>query len=257
MGGGGIGFHNFYNAAGVAVLQAVSTSNGGGFAWKWRSSTDGANWTDIIDAVGQESGGGMKTVDVSIDCEAGKLAYYRNGIVVFDVDAPSLVGLDISTITFTNGNDQWFGYAQTLIATGESTIGCNVRTRYATGQGDDGDWTGTFADVDEWPYNDADFITADTVGQRESFTANDLPALAASNEVKGVVLAARFRNNEPANVKPYIKIGDERYPTPNFPDATAGWTAGQGVFLTNPATGAAWGKDINTVNVQFGVEAAA
>jgi hypothetical protein len=249
--------HTFKNTAGTPVLRCETLNNGTTFAWKLATSTDGTNWVDIPGATGQEPGEGLRTVDYFIDAEAGQVAYYRNGVMVCDVPAPNLIGMNISQMDLRNANDQWYGYQQTLLATGESTIGCNVRTRYAVGQGDDTAWTGTFADVDEFPYSDDDYLTAANVGDRESFVANTLPALPVGNEVKGVVIAARFRNNggTPANIRPYLFIGGVRYHANNFPDASAGWAPGVTVFSNNPATNAPWGKDINTVNVQFGIEA--
>lgn len=247
----------FANADGVQILRAMTQS---GSRRDWHLGMqyfNGSTWVTIPGLQYQNPGDGGKTMDTLIDMEAGRIEIYQNGVLMTATDISAIVGMNIASVYLTNGSYDRYAYFQTLIASGESTIGCNVRTRYAVAAGTDTAWTGTFADVDEYPYNDGDYITAANAGDKESFIANNLPALPVGNEVKGVVIAARFRNNggTPGNIRPYLFIGEIRYPAANFPNASMGWTAGVTVFSKNPATNDAWGKDINTVNVQFGIEA--
>lgn len=246
---------NFLDSTGQSVIRGVVSNEARSYTLIYQY-WNGSTWNALPGLTYQVLGSTVMTVDYMIDTVAGRIEVYQNGVLMTAADLPQIVGMAIAMVQFGNSYDRYM-YQQTLIATGEPTIGCSVRTRYATGQGEDSAWTGTFADVDEYPYNDSDYITAANVGDKESFIANDLPALPVGNEVKGVVIAARFRNNggTPGNIRPYLFIGGVQYPANNFPDATVGWTAGVTVFSNNPATGTAWGKDINTVNVQFGVEA--
>jgi hypothetical protein len=248
----------FVNDAGIPILRCVSSDGGVTYTSRWQV-WNGSAWIAITGTDLPYTAGQSYTTDVFVDTTTGKLMLYRQGVLIFDVTVPLLVGTNIGTVLFGNGyNGTWF-YQQTLIATGETTIGCTVRTRYATGAGDDTAWEGDYTAISEFPVNDDTTISAATAGDRESFVANALAPLNVGNEVKGVLVAARFRSNgaSPANLKPYLLIGGTRYLSASFATSSAGWVSGWGSYHTNPATGLAWGKDINTVNVQFGVEAAA
>lgn len=258
----GYGYDNqypwqFMNADGVQILRLYTLDSGRRDYRLGMQYYNGSAWVAIPNLVYQNPGDGAKTMDTKVDMVAGRIEIYQNGVLMTSADVPGIVGMNVASVYLTNVAYDRFAYYQTLIAAGESTIGCNVRTRYATASGDDTAWTGTFADVDEFPYNDGDYITAAKAGDKESFIANNLPALPVGNEVKGVIISARFRNNggTPGNIRPYLFIGGVRYPAANFPNASMGWTAGVTVFSKNPATNDMWGKDINTVNVQFGIEA--
>jgi hypothetical protein len=249
----------FVNGAGIPILRNVALANGtASYDSRWQV-WNGTAWVYITGTDITNVAGDTYTYDIFIDTATGRFLLHRAGVAIFDVTVPLLVGTNISTILFGAVSGPTFYYQQTLIATGEPTIGCTVRTRYATGAGEDTTWEGDYTAISEFPVNDDTTISAATAGDRESFAANALAPLNVGNEVKGVLVAARFRSNgsSPANLKPYLLIGGTRYLSATFPASSTGWLAGWGSYHVNPATGLAWGKDINTVNVQFGVEAAA
>lgn len=136
-----------------------------------------------------------------------------------------------------------------------STLSSTSETKPPTSNGTDVNGTGTWADVDETPYNDVDVVTLGASGQHQSFKA------AARTQTQAVVTGitascrAWYEAGGPSQLKPYLTIGGLRYygTTFNLALTAAGY---QYTWLINPATGVAFTTaEGNAATLEWGWEA--
>lgn len=144
------------------------------------------------------------------------------------------------------------GWSQMIVAD-ESTIGWRLKTVPVTGAGATADWTGTFAEVDEALYSDADFVNSSTNDQVELFTHST--TIPTGYRVKAAVVTARAKRGSsgPANLQLAVRSSGT-----NYYSASKALDLGYGAFTEvwedDPATAAAFtASAISTL--QFGVRA--
>lgn len=129
-------------------------------------------------------------------------------------------------------------YSQVFTDT-EPTIGERLYTLPPSATGTNTAWTGTYTEVDEIPYSDADFINSGTANQVETFgiTAPTLTGYV----VQSVTVSARakYDGSGPSNIQLALRSGGTDY----FSSSQAldvGYEPHQNIWETNPATSAAW-----------------
>lgn len=141
-----------------------------------------------------------------------------------------------------------------VIAADESTIGMRLATIYPSGAGATTDWTGTYTEIDEIAYSDADFVNSSTNGQIELVTGT-APAL-TGYVVRAVGISARAKRGSsgPANLRLILRSGGTNYDNGADIALGLGYGAYEAIWETNPATSAAW---VNTAisALQYGVKA--
>jgi hypothetical protein len=142
--------------------------------------------------------------------------------------------------------------SQVIIAD-ESTIGWRLKTVPATGAGATTDWTGTYTEIDEIVYSDADFINSATVDQVELFSHGT--TVPSGYTVRGVIVTARAKRGSasgPQNLQLALRSGGTTY----FSSSQAlglGYGAHSKVWEQDPATTADFtASAISTL--QFGVK---
>ncbi len=126
-----------------------------------------------------------------------------------------------------------------LIIADEPTIGWRLITRYPNAAGATGDFTGTYTDVDETVYNDADFINSSTNGHVETYGQTGPAISGYTVRAVGVYARAKRGASGPANLQMALRSGGTDY----FSASKAlgiGYAAYGHIWETNPATAAAW-----------------
>jgi hypothetical protein len=138
-----------------------------------------------------------------------------------------------------------------------STLSSTSEIKPPTSNGADVDGTGTWADVDEQTTSDADLITLNAVGQRQSFKAAARTQTQAV--VTGITVSCRawYEAGGPTGIKPYLTIAGVRYYGAVFAlDLVP--LAYQYTFDVNPATLVAFTTaEANAATLEWGWEAVA
>lgn len=251
----GLVLYTWLNSAGMAVLRLISTAGDSRQLSYW----NGSAWLIVGDSV--SSRGGTYDFLVVVHPTAGRLAWFLNGNLAADVRGLDTSGLvDVARLRL--GRLQTYigatSHRECILAS-YNTIGHTVRRRAPSGPGARQDWSGTYADVDEDTTNDADAITAATVGDKATFTAAAFSPVSTGNVIKSVVVAARIRNDGevvPTNARAILRINGVDYLAPANVPITAGFSGTHCAFDTDPTTGKAWASIAN-VNSEFGLAALA
>lgn len=258
-GGGQPGIMRVKNSSGAIVLRIyVVTNESGSFTYRieyWNGSAFVTAFTGIWTVYGQAA-----TYDLyfKIDAAQGKIQAFANGTLVGQIDSINTSGMtNVGSLELTNCNDGGFGYWGWIIAANGSTISHLCRQKLPTADGANTAWTGTYADVDEYPVDDGTYIQTSTAGDKENFTGVDFAALPTGNIVKAVGIGARVRNNgaTPSTIRGTLTIGGTDYTTADCSGVTAGWGPTTMVYLVDPSTSAPWTNSLAHVNVPFGIEA--
>lgn len=189
---------------------------------------------------------------------SGGFGVYQSGFGASSADV-AFPGTDMKRATFYCPDDILpVQYSEIILGdSANSLVGGICETEPPTADGTDTDGTGTYADVDEIPYSDADNLVLASAGEQHSFTS---PARTSTQAfVLGVSVAARMKRDVsgPQSAKFYLKIGGLRYYSSTFA-LTEGYDAYQYNWQENPATVAAWTpSEANDAALEWGIEAVA
>lgn len=191
---------------------------------------------------------------------SGSFLLYVDGSTITGGDA-AFSGTDMKTVRLS-GPDNAGGFTTQFseVILGDSDnglVGSIVETEAPTADGTDTGGTGTYADVDEAIFNDADNIVFAAAADRHSFTS--AARTSTLDSVLGVSVAARMKCDVtgPQGAKFYLKIGGTRYYSSDF-TLTNAFTGYQYTWAVNPATAAAWTTtDANAATLEWGIEAIA
>lgn len=244
---------NFYDDAGLAIARMQVTAPGGSFGTIQMQylDTDLTTWTNAGTSF-TISADNRYTLDIRINCDAsGTVAIYSSGTLRNGgptIDLSHLDGVSYARIYNTNS-----GYWSQIIIATESTIGHRLKTVPATGAGATTDWTGTYAEIDEIAYSDADFINSATNGQVELFSHST--TIPDGYRVKAVVVTARAKRGStgPANLQLALRSSGTTYFTASQA-LDLGYGAFVGVWENDPATAAPFTAS-SIAALQFGVKA--
>lgn len=217
----------------------------------------GAAWVDVGISFRLED----STSEVVIQIVAGA----SGGFVVY-ADA---IGVSSSDVVFTGtdmkratlycpDNLEEHRYSEIILGDADNPlVGGICETEPPTADGTDTGGTGTYADVDEFPYSDADNLVLGSAGDQHSFTSPARTSTQAT--VLGVSVGARMKREAsgPQSAKFYLKIGGVRYYGSTFL-LTESYDAYQYNWQQNPATAAAWTTSAaNDAALEWGIEAVA
>lgn len=146
-------------------------------------------------------------------------------------------------------------YFSQVIVADESTIGFRLLTVPPTGVGASSDMTGTFAEVDEIAYSDADFINTSTANHVELFTHSTAIPSGYGVRAVGVTARAKKGGSGPTNLQLALRSGGTTYVS-SSKALDLGYGSFINVWETDPATSAAFTSSAITA-MQFGVKAIA
>lgn len=195
----------------------------------------------------------LQTFDLRWKFDAsGELALYISGTkrIDFTGDLSHLSGVEYARL-HSQGLP---GTISQVIMSDESTIGLRLTTGAPTGAGASTDWTGTYAEVDEIVYSDADFVNSSTANQVELFTHGI--TIPSGYRVKAVAVTARAKKGStgPSNIQLAIRTAATHVSSSQSLDV--GYAPYVAIWETDPSTGAAFTTSaIETL--QFGVKSIA
>ena len=189
--------------------------------------------------------------DIRFNMDAsGTVALYTSGTKRLEVTGVDLSALGVAYMRLRSaGQMMW----TQIICADEPTIGWRLKTIPPTGAGASTDFTGTYAEVDEVKYADADFINSSTNGHVELFSHGT--TVPTGYAIRGVAVTARAKKGltGPANLQLALRSGSTTY-TSSSQALDVGYGAFVAIWETDPATTA----DFTTsaiASLQFGVKA--
>lgn len=246
---------------GSDLLEAFDSSGGRVFAL--RANGGALVEVSVVSSTGNEasqlissSATGNYFIDVHCYTDTGDtvLEFYKAEALLASVTATG-ANPPLGAIAFRGSGDGNFGrkaYYSEFIAADEDTRGMRVKTVVPTGDDPTHNWSGSFADIDQYDDDSADGISGKD-GETALFThANDL----SLNNVHAFVIAGRVAAVSSDGAQGLIRINDANYETPFLHDLTRGERAHFAVFSTNPATGASFtAAELNALS--FGIKAGA
>lgn len=198
--------------------------------------------------------------DLHVVCGAsGSFTLYKDNVSIATGSISSANMDNVAQLAMWAGanhlNDARPCWSELIIAT-EPTNDWHVFYRAPTGNGNYTTWAGSYTDVNENGYNDADFISGTTNGEKESYTTSARSI--GSLEVKGIAVSARALRDTtgPQNLQMLVRNGS----TDNFSSNVSGLGTSYGpvqaIFETDPATGNNWSaSDAGNATLNFGVQA--
>jgi len=130
------------------------------------------------------------------------------------------------------------GITQVIVAT-TSTIGMRLFSVPVNGVGSDSAWIGSYLNIDENRYSDADFINSPTANQVSTFAANSPTLTGYQVLAVGVSARARCGASGPQNLQLALRSSGTNYFS-SSKALGAGYGAYLNIWETDPATSAAW-----------------
>ena len=186
------------------------------------------------------------TVGIAVDTPESIDIYFQGNDATGDVKLfmagteRASATVDLTSVTgITHARCYHGAFVSQVIIADEPTIGWRLLTRYPNGAGTSSAWTGTYTDVDEIVYDDADFCNSSTNGQVEQFTQTGPAITGYTVRAVGVYARAKRGASGPTN----LQIGLRSSGTDYFSASKAlsvGYSAYGEIWETNPATSAAW-----------------
>ena len=192
----------------------------------------------------------LQTLDMRVNVAGGAIEVYSSGTKLINVSGLTLAG------SITMG--RWSGpftaqqVISEVVAATTSTVGVSVKTRYPSGAGNSSSWTGTYADVDEIVYSDADGLSSAASNQVSLFTHSG--ATLTGLTVRGVCVASRGKKGAtgPTGVQSALRISAVNYFTATM-NLTTGYLAYPGIWTVSPATAVAF-TATEVTNAEFGLK---
>jgi hypothetical protein len=228
------------NAAGTELFRVNWSSSGGTMSLEY---WNGSAWATAGSSFTINANTAVQHCDLNV---VGNSASGSCQLLVAGTTRASATGVDLSAVkSITKHRSYGIGSstsAQALsqvVVADESTVGMRVLTRYPNGAGANSDWTGTYADVDELVYSDADFLNSATANQVSMFTQTG-PTITGYS-VRAVAVAARAHcgASGPQNLQLALRSSGTNYFS-SSKALSAGYSANINIWETNPATSAAW-----------------
>jgi hypothetical protein len=237
----------FLNSSGTEVFRLTLSGGLTSTTIKMQYLLAGV-WTDIGSSITINSST-RQEYDIHVDVTNGTADLYLAGNKRIAGSA-TLTGITDIAQARLGGCNQ--AYWSQIIVADESTIGWRLTTVPATSAGATTDWTGTYAEIDEITYSDADFINSATANQVELFAHGTV--VPSGYKVRGVAVTARAKKGStgPANLQLALRSGGTVYvSSSNALDE--GYGAFCNIWETDPATSADFTTSAITA-LQFGVK---
>lgn len=240
------------NGAGTEVyrIRQVQVSSQT-YTWQMQYLNVSAAWTNAGSTLGLSSA--LGDFDLFVDTTNGDMSLFAAGTELITVTGLSLShNSGVANVRLYSA-DQPRCISQVIVDT-EPTIGDRLYTLLISGAGADTAWTGTYTEIDEIVYSDADFINSSTNDQVEIF-AISAPVLTGYT-VRSISVTARAKRGAsgPANLRFVLRSSGTNYDNGSDIALGVGYGAFWATWATNPATAAAW---VNTAisALQPGVKA--
>lgn len=236
-------------ANGDPAFRISLNADGTWSAQKYKSAAWSADLAATAGSVIANDGAAFD-VYIKVDGTAGEFRIYKETveILTFTGDT-SIDNLTFGRIHFKGqtGGANELSVSQVILAD-ESTLGWKLATLNPSGNGVNTQWTGDYTDVDEFVYDDTDFIEALTTGLIETSAMSDLSALLGSFNVKALAFATRAENDSGSSINDIqaaLRISGTNYFSANLGLPKDGTDHSvQTIFATNPATSGSWSQSV-------------
>lgn len=246
------------NLSSNAVIWRLENASGQGILRGLRGSTattaymqywNGSAWTTIGSAFTIANDTRVQwDIHARIADSGGIFEWYINSVLAssFSGDTNLFAGSTVSKIAFggTFSGTNFSSLLSQVIVADVDTRAMKLATIRPNANGTTGDWTGTYADVDEvGSWSDADYISSGTANQVELFGMSNLSAQAQTLDPIAFVMTARGRKGAsgPQNVQAAVRTGGTDYFSGNMTGVTTSFgNFGQIKWEVNPQTGVAW-----------------
>jgi hypothetical protein len=206
---------------------------------------------------------------IKIDDTVGRVVMRLNGLTVLDFTGDTKPGTDTTFDSFRVGTATGFTQGQYANAYFDNVVvddtgwpgDTKIAGVFPTGVGNSAQWTPSVGAnwdcVEEVPPSDADYITTNTVGQKDTYAANNLPSDASA--VKCVQFAARAQKEgaaTPQNLSFVIRSGGVDYEGSAVALPTGLSEHVRDIWVNNPATSQAFTpSEVN--GMEIGIKAIA
>ncbi len=198
---------------------------------------------------------GLFTIDIRlVNGVSGIAEVYANGQPVFSATGNfNFTGQRFLTFTpiGTNATDVTDSVWSQVIVSDEPTIGNELATLVFTAPGNNSEWAGQVADINEISLNTTTYINAATTGLVNTFTTSDLAPQYTNIRAVIVSALARYSTVGPRNLDSVVRIGTTNYLN-NMTPLGVGLTPSQVILQTRPSDNATWTRD-DVNNAQFGL----
>jgi hypothetical protein len=210
----------------------------------------GSTWVNLFTTASSQISNSAAAFDLylKVNGSTGEATLYKDGVSqgTFSGDT-SLDNASFGRLHFygqTGGSNE-LNISQIIVAS-ESTIGWVLMTLSPDGNGANTAWTGTFADIDEFTLNTADYIEAIATNLVETSTATNINAAYSTYNVKGVAVGIRASNDSGSvisDLQAAVRVGSTNYFSPNLGLTKDGTDYSKYyIWENNPATSAAWAQ---------------
>jgi hypothetical protein len=197
----------------------------------------------------------------SVGSGSGHLRLYNAGVKRIESGGINLSSIPALASMRLQGAVSGFGTGvasngSQIIVASESTIGWKMTTYVPSGAGDVSDWAGTYADIDEVIYNDANSISTPTTNKASNFALTPV-AVPTGPQIKAIVVTARGRRGTvaPSHIELSIDSTGTNHFGPSLP-VDEGFSPYIAIWDKNPESGAKWTAP-DLVALKAGVKALA
>lgn len=186
----------------------------------------------------------------------GVVEIYIEGALSLRVTGINTIGTPLASgidrvILDSSGTIEEVHYSEVIIANNVNIVNYRVAQVEPTGAGDDSEWLGTFAEVDELNQNDPLFIRTGEVDQTILFTGGDVPDI--SLVPKAISVSVRMKKDDigPQDANIVIKTNGVKVHGDLLSLANT-YTGYRQVWTDNPVTGLPF-TTTEANNFQYGI----
>lgn len=251
--------------SGAARRLWVTFDTGSNLFWKLYKRDAAGTDTVLATSSTAVATSSLNKIDVFVNyAVAGSFQLYVGGILVLsysgDVTTNSATTLDNFALGHmgANNNQHDMYWSEVAVADVDTRGIDGIVTLVPTGAGNSSGWTGAYTDVDETTLS-ADAMTSATANQLSQFTVTQQGALSGTVSIGAVCVSARTHKGStgPQNLQLNVRTGGADFQSSTV--ALGGdFKAAQGIFTTNPNTGAAWAaSEITAVGFNIGLKSIA
>lgn len=172
----------------------------------------------------------------------GVIEWWINGGLWFTTPTMDTTGFCVGSpdkVIFGCPNSNGVMYVSEIRASAatRSCVGADIFTADYTADGDDTDWAGAVAGINEISEDTSTVVSSDAAGQDSSFIARPVPTLSGNTAIQALVTSGKWRTSvgSPQNLKHYLRIAGTNYAGATLAVPGVSSTL-QTVWETSPAT---------------------
>jgi hypothetical protein len=244
----------------VPLFSAYAPGSGNNIAAAYNSNATDNSVTITQLTITTVPANSVSTIDLSITGNGNNsytLTLYVNGTATASTGTITMTQTLNSSYPLLGLVMQGYGnthasatYSEVLVSKNQTTVGCRVAQRYASGAGDRADWSGSYASLSD--LNDATVVTASGTGQKASFT---MPALTVPSgmDIRAVVQNIRANyTSAPTPLSPMLLSGGVTEVDDPYPALTSAMASYHNVWPTMPLSQPWTQSGLNAAQFGFG-----